>query len=118
MRMNLLAAVAAGAAGALPIAANASSHMDAPLITFDDAANTTDVYAFLSEDAKGRLYLTTAFATLFTFRLAIMSLRGVRTFLMSSISRRFTPIKTLSFRPSPALFLRMATIKTFAKAIA
>ena len=28
----------------------ASSHMDAPLITFDDAANTTDVYAFVDED--------------------------------------------------------------------
>ena len=27
----------------------ASSHMDAPLITFDDAANTTDVYAFVDE---------------------------------------------------------------------
>ena len=34
--------------------------MDAPLITFDDPANTTDVYAFLSEDETGRLYLTTA----------------------------------------------------------
>lgn len=30
--------------------ASASSHMDAPLITFDDAANTTDVYAFVDED--------------------------------------------------------------------
>ena len=29
----------------------ASSHMDAPLITYDDAANTTDVYAFVSERA-------------------------------------------------------------------
>ena len=28
----------------------ASSHMDAPLITLDDAANTTDVYAFADED--------------------------------------------------------------------
>src|SRR5262250_789433 len=28
----------------------ASSHMDAPLITLDPAANTTDVYAFLDED--------------------------------------------------------------------
>ena len=27
----------------------ASSHMDAPLITLDDAANTTDVYAFVSQ---------------------------------------------------------------------
>ncbi|MGF1475495.1 MAG: DUF4331 domain-containing protein [Geminicoccaceae bacterium] len=38
-----------------------SSHMDAPLITFDDAANTTDVYAFVSTDAEtGIEYLTTA----------------------------------------------------------
>ena len=29
----------------------ASSHMDAPLITLDDPANTTDVYAFVSPDA-------------------------------------------------------------------
>jgi Domain of unknown function (DUF4331)/HupE / UreJ protein len=29
--------------------ARASSHMDAPLITLDDAANTTDVYAFVRE---------------------------------------------------------------------
>ena len=28
---------------------NASSHMDAPLITLDPAANTTDVYAFVDE---------------------------------------------------------------------
>ncbi len=60
MRTNLFAAIAAGLAAASPIVANASSHMDAPLITFDDAANTTDVYAFLSEDTKGQLYLTTA----------------------------------------------------------
>ncbi|MEA3411175.1 MAG: DUF4331 domain-containing protein [Pseudomonadota bacterium] len=39
----------------------ASSHMDAPLITLDDAANTTDVYAFRS-DANGVQYLTTALA--------------------------------------------------------
>ena len=39
----------------------ASSHMDAPLITLDDAANTTDVYAFVSEH-DGRQYLTTALA--------------------------------------------------------
>ncbi len=39
----------------------ASSHMDAPLITLDDAANTTDVYAFRSQ--RGGLdYLTTAVA--------------------------------------------------------
>jgi hypothetical protein len=51
------------AAGLLlwPTAARASSHMDAPLITLDDAANTTDVYAFVSQ-RFGRKYLTTALA--------------------------------------------------------
>jgi hypothetical protein len=37
----------------------ASSHMDAPLITLDDAANTTDVYAFVS-GSGGKKTLTTA----------------------------------------------------------
>ena len=37
--------------------AYASSHMDAPLITLDDAANTTDVYAFVSERGGGFLML-------------------------------------------------------------
>ena len=40
----LAAACLAGA----PRPALASSHMDAPLITLDDAANTTDVYAFVA----------------------------------------------------------------------
>jgi hypothetical protein len=35
--------------------------MDAPLITLDDAANTTDVYAFVSQ-RFGKKYLTTALA--------------------------------------------------------
>lgn len=39
----------------------ASSHMDAPLITLDDAANTTDVYAFVTQ-RDGVKYLTTAVA--------------------------------------------------------
>lgn len=39
----------------------ASSHMDAPLITLDDAANTTDVYAFVT-GKNGVEYLTTAVA--------------------------------------------------------
>ncbi len=39
----------------------ASSHMDAPLITLDPAANTTDVYAFRSTQ-DGVEYLTTALA--------------------------------------------------------
>ncbi len=42
--------------------ASASSHMDAPLITLDDAANTTDVYAFRSSGEDGTAYLTTALA--------------------------------------------------------
>ena len=42
---GLLAAIAVFA----PVAqTQASSHMDAPLITLDNPANTTDVYAFLS----------------------------------------------------------------------
>ncbi len=45
----------------LPASARASSHMDAPLITLDDAANTTDVYAFVSQ-RFGRKYLSTALA--------------------------------------------------------
>lgn len=39
----------------------ASSHMDAPLVTLDPAANTTDVYAFLSERG-GQKYLQVALA--------------------------------------------------------
>src|SRR5580692_12729683 len=36
-----------------PNDAPASSHMDAPLITLDPAANTTDVYAFVSGGENG-----------------------------------------------------------------
>lgn len=39
--------------------ASASSHMDAPLITLDDAANTTDVYAFV-QSKNGVKALVTA----------------------------------------------------------
>ena len=35
-------------------AALASSHMDAPLITLDPAANTTDVYAFVDQDGDDK----------------------------------------------------------------
>ena len=42
-----------------PQDASASSHMDAPLIVLDDAANTTDVYAFVREQ-NGRKSLVTA----------------------------------------------------------
>ena len=50
------------AAVALPGTASASSHMDAPLITLDDAANTTDVYAFVSRRTATSKFLTTALA--------------------------------------------------------
>lgn len=39
-------------------AALASSHMDAPLITLDPAANTTDVYAFVQEEAGVKSLVT------------------------------------------------------------
>ncbi len=42
-----------------PIALRASSHMDAPLITLDPSANTTDVYAFLTSQDTNK-YLTVA----------------------------------------------------------
>ena len=50
------------AAGAIllagPATASASSHMDAPLITLDDAANTTDVYAFVRESDGSKSLVT------------------------------------------------------------
>ena len=66
--MSIKALTYGVAAGAALLAATslspvwASSHMDAPLITFDDPANTTDVYAFRSEGEGGVQYLTTALA--------------------------------------------------------
>jgi hypothetical protein len=59
--LRLLPLAAAAGLLLLPAAARASSHMDAPLITLDDAANTTDVYAFVSQ-RFGQKYLTTALA--------------------------------------------------------
>jgi hypothetical protein len=40
--------------------AHASSHMDAPLITLDPAANTTDVYAFVAVNPAGQKVLEVA----------------------------------------------------------
>lgn len=60
-RINLLAAAAITALLTNPFPARASSHMDAPLITLDPAANSTDIYAFVSQRA-GKKYLTTAVA--------------------------------------------------------
>jgi len=50
---------AAVLAALMPHLSMASSHMDAPLITLDPAANTADVYAFRSDEG-GTQYLTTA----------------------------------------------------------
>jgi Domain of unknown function (DUF4331) len=51
MKTNQTTLIAALAlATALPGAAHGSSHMDAPLITRDPSANTTDVYAFVDVD--------------------------------------------------------------------
>jgi Domain of unknown function (DUF4331) len=55
------AAAALLALAMLPTSARASSHMDAPLITLDPAANTTDVYAFLHSE-NGAKVLETALA--------------------------------------------------------
>lgn len=59
LRALLCAVVGLAAALVLPAPAAASSHMDAPLITLDDAANTTDVYAFVTH-RNGADYLTVA----------------------------------------------------------
>jgi hypothetical protein len=45
---SIVASLGLVTAMVLPRAAMASSHMDAPLITLDPAANTTDVYAFVA----------------------------------------------------------------------
>lgn len=48
---------------AAPAATRASSHMDAPLITLDPSANTTDVYAFLHKrESDGVKVLATSLA--------------------------------------------------------
>ena len=63
MRTTLSKWLPLGAAAGFLLAAStparASSHMDAPLITLDDAANTTDVYAFVQQE-NGRKSLVTA----------------------------------------------------------
>lgn len=53
-RPMLLASLVAASGSVL-----ASSHMDAPLITRDDPANTTDVYAFVASDGNQK-YLSTS----------------------------------------------------------
>lgn len=62
-KKNMAGAAAAAllALALLPAAGRASSHMDAPLITLDSAANTADVYAFLHSQ-NGSKVLETALA--------------------------------------------------------
>jgi hypothetical protein len=60
MKKNIVyQGVAVWLAGWMAAPAFASSHMDAPLITLDPAANTTDVYAFVQEE-NGQKVLVTA----------------------------------------------------------
>jgi hypothetical protein len=59
MRCRLLPMWVAGCVLLVAGGAGASSHMDAPLITLDDAANTTDVYAFV-QSHNGTKVLVTA----------------------------------------------------------
>jgi len=61
--LSTICAAATSAAALLAAASSAyaSSHMDAPLITLDDAANTTDVYAFVSQPGDTK-FLATALA--------------------------------------------------------
>ena len=55
MKINIITLTAAvSLAMASPPAAHASSHMDAPLITRDPSANTTDVYAFVDQERQER----------------------------------------------------------------
>ncbi len=57
---TLALAAVMGLAPMLSVPALASSHMDAPLITRDPSANTTDVYAFVRPDANGNKALNLA----------------------------------------------------------
>lgn len=60
----LLASVLAiAAATTATVPAQASSHMDAPLVTLDPAANLSDVYAFISKRPDGGKALTVALST-------------------------------------------------------
>ncbi|HEY6401994.1 MAG TPA: DUF4331 family protein, partial [Blastocatellia bacterium] len=58
--LTLALAALMGVAPMLSVPALASSHMDAPMITLDPSANTTDVYAFVSRDSNGNKALTVA----------------------------------------------------------
>lgn len=57
----IILAAAFSLAAFVPQLSRASSHMDAPLVVLDPSANTTDVYAFVSE-RNGVKFLTAALA--------------------------------------------------------
>lgn len=62
-RTGLAGATLLALAVLLPVPTRASSHMDAPLITLDPAANTADVYAFLHKrESDGKKVLATSLA--------------------------------------------------------
>lgn len=66
-RTGLAGAALLALAMLMPAPARASSHMDAPLITLDPAANTADVYAFLHKrESDGEKVLATSL-TVFPF---------------------------------------------------
>src|SRR4030095_6085153 len=56
--VSLKRGVALALIALMPASALASSHMDAPLITLDPAANTTDVYAFVQEENGSKVLVT------------------------------------------------------------
>lgn len=58
LTLAMMAAMAFSPVASVP--ALASSHMDAPLVTRDPAANTTDVYAFVNTGADGAKSLVVA----------------------------------------------------------
>ena len=58
LRNSLAIGLIASIAGITGSSAMASSHMDAPLITLDPAANTTDVYAFVQQEGGTKVLVT------------------------------------------------------------
>src|SRR5258705_8312452 len=56
--MSFKRAVALALVALIPSSVFASSHMDAPLITLDPSANTTDVYAFVQTENGVKVLVT------------------------------------------------------------
>ena len=60
IRTCILSALCA-AAFLVPVAANASSHREAPAISFDPAADNTDLWAWVSSGTHDKLYIVAAY---------------------------------------------------------